>query len=539
MALRIGRAVRRMTSMAACLAMTLGLAACATDGPTSDNADDQTNGTQSQTASAGAVAIFTPSDGVTISGNTPLNKWTKFVPALTQSLRDAGVTKKRITASSADDLDKQSRDIQDYVVSGVSASDAAQSDATDTADAKHTTLVVAPVTSPDDTVRQYGDYLDQTVANSTDGGATDAKGSTEGTDTEAVERLASALRLAQENGMHVILLAGTIPGFQPDVYVRMSTAEQIGAVQARKLADKLELDKTSVDNPKNIEVLLPYSVAATDGSASGDAQDATPSDDSTAFAKAAFKGVWSVLQPYFQSGQAVSPSGMLTADTGDDDWMNVAFASSKDTDVRDELRRRLGMDEHAKTHTRIDGIIAMNDYVASGVVKELTDLGYTGSAADINPEITISGIVENITGKKDLQRGKVPDPIKAPEADGETTDGDDDADAAKNAETINARWPIVTGYGAYVDSMPQIVAGQQWMTALENRDALVDDVAKASLALNAGSKLSKADVAALGSAKINGKTTPVISEDLLAVSASNLKATLIDTGYISLAEAGL
>ncbi len=51
----------------------------------------------------------------------------------------------------------------------------------------------------------------------------------------------------------------------------------------------------------------------------------------------------------------------------------------------------------------------MNNYIASEVIKELDDLGYTGSAADINPQITISGIVGNITGKKDLSRDAVPD----------------------------------------------------------------------------------------------------------------------------------
>ena len=38
---------------------------------------------------------------------------------------------------------------------------------------------------------------------------------------------------------------------------------------------------------------------------------------------------------------------------------------------------------------------------------------------------------------------------------------------------------------------------------------------------------------------VNGKTLPVITEDLVAVSASNLKVELIDPGYVTLADAGL
>lgn len=118
-----------------------------------------------------------------------------------------------------------------------------------------------------------------------------------------------------------------------------------------------------------------------------------------------------MLQPYFKKGTAYSPSGLLTADTTDGQWESVAFKIDKDSRITDEITNRLKQKDSA-SHTRIDGIIAMNDYVASGVVDALDHLGYTGSAADINPSITLPGIVGNITGKQDLHRKKVPDPIK-------------------------------------------------------------------------------------------------------------------------------
>ena len=89
-------------------------------------------------------------------------------------------------------------------------------------------------------------------------------------------------------------------------------------------------------------------------------------------------------------------------------------------------------------------------------------LGDTGSAADINPSITISGIVDNITGKKDLKKQSVPDPAQAPESD----DGDSDTeDTSDSLDEQNSQWPIITGYGAYVSSIPTIVNGKQCMTA--------------------------------------------------------------------------
>ncbi|NEG89622.1 hypothetical protein GFD25_06410 [Bifidobacterium aerophilum] len=532
-----------MAVMTICAAMTLGLTACASSDGSKD--DKTSDGTDASDRAAGSVAIFTPSDGVTISGNTPLNKWTKFVPALTDALIDAGFKKSNVTSSSAGDLDKQSRDIQDYVVERISSSSNTNGDGSDANANDAVTLVVAPIADADDTVRQYGDYVSQSVT--ADDDATDT-GSGTSSSRDAVSRLTSALNLARENGMHVVMLSDTVEGVQPDLYVRMSTAEQIGRIQAQKLVSKLDLDKVSADNPKNIEVLLPYTAesgSASDGVLglpSNGARNASqePTSDSSAFAEAAFKGVWSVLRPYFASGKAISASGTLDANTGDDDWRDVSFACAKESDAREALRERLGMKSGDDAHTRIDGVIAMNDFTASAVVKELADLGYTGSAADINPSITISGIVENITGRKDLQRGKVPDPIKAPESSQpDDADADDTADSHADAKDVNSKWPIVTGYGAYVDVMPQIVAGQQWMTALEDRDSIAKDTAKACRILNAGDKPTTDVLRSLTSSKVNGKDTATIARQLIAVSAYNLKDTLIDPGYISLADAGL
>lgn len=65
--------------------------------------------------------------------------------------------------------------------------------------------------------------------------------------------------------MHVVLVANPVKDFTPDAFVELSTAERIGQIQASKLADKLQLDTISKDNPKAVEILLPYTASA-DGS---------------------------------------------------------------------------------------------------------------------------------------------------------------------------------------------------------------------------------------------------------------------------------
>ena len=169
------------------------------------------------------------------------------MPEIVSSLKDNDVKGANITVKAAPSLDKQSQSVQDYVVNHVNST----SDDADSSD--KTTLVVAPVADTTESDRQYGDYVSHAITwngSSSDEDAQDY--------AQSAERLVSALQLAQNEGMKVVLVSNTLQGFTPNVYVPMTTAEQIGQLQAKQLVSKLELDKTSSDNPKHIEVLLPY-----------------------------------------------------------------------------------------------------------------------------------------------------------------------------------------------------------------------------------------------------------------------------------------
>lgn len=540
------RRVRMLVAALAAAALAAALSSCANPviRPTPSVST-------SSSPQPGSVAVFVPSDGPTISQHRPLNAWTSFTPDLTKALENQGFAHDDISVKSSDSLDGQSRDIQDYVVNTLSAADESSSAASPspssevfsatpsagaaaspTSHAKlNATIIVAPVAQVSPSSAQYGDYATRpitarggAVAGSTDSGSTDEKRQDQDEQTleQVEERLTAALQLARESGVRIIVVSNPIRGFKPDLFVQMSTARQIGAAQARLLASKLQLDKVSRDNPKSIEILLPVT-----GAQEGDDDDADLAAD--AFAEEAFAGVWGVLEPYVANGKVVSPSGSFNASTTPDDWRASAFDADKTQQVQDEIDARLGMARGSGKHTRIDGIVAMNDFVASGVIAELGSLQYTGSAADVNPSITISGIVNNMTGRKDLARQAVPDPVQQAVPQ--------NGDTAESLEKVNSRWPIVTGYGAYRDTIAQIVDGKLWMTALENRQALTTDIAQACVRLNSGETLGT--MSSVEALSIDGVTMPAIHEQLLAVSASNLKRTLIDPGYISLADAGL
>ncbi|RSX52276.1 Periplasmic binding protein domain-containing protein [Bifidobacterium callimiconis] len=478
-------------------AMLWSLTACGQQQP-----DPTPTTTASTTTDTGQAAILLPNDGITLSQSTPLNKWTKLSAALENALNDDGFSDKDITTVKSKTLDDQTKAVTDYI------------DNRD--DNRPATIIIAPVAQPDDTTRQYGDYITQTLRTSTD--------DTTGDDTTQAQQAASlsqALAKAKDDGIHVILVSNTIDGYTPDAYVGMSTIREIAHTQASLLADKLVLSKATKDNPKSIEILLPSN------------------GDDTADQEA-FAGIWEVLGPYFATGAAVSPSGLLNTTSDETSWNQITFTGTDKDSAQAALTTRLKTDTH--THQPIDGVLAMNDLVASGATAALADLGYEGTAADINPKITIGGIVDNIAGNKDLKKEKVPEPQKTESEQTEEPDGAEDTSGDDQSTPVvdDPAWPIVTGYGAYPSNLAAVVNGQQWSTGLERRDDYAKAIATASVALNDDRKLTSVkDLSLSGTTEMNGTQVPTIHLSLQSVSASNLKSALIDAGYISAADAGL
>ncbi|MFT8355868.1 MAG: hypothetical protein ABF780_03175 [Bifidobacterium aquikefiri] len=541
----IGKRLEHFIAMALSLCLMVATAACS-----STPAPEKSTATG--TAARGSVAIFTPADGVTFSEHTPLNKWTKLTPEVQNALTATeGFQKDSISTTTSDTLDTQSRAVQDYVVGHVTSQSSSSSSASTTFKPSQETIIIAPVVTKDNAIRQYGDFVDQQVTwneSTTDSSTSSSSPSASASDSaspsptqspatgddnaEAVtqraagERLVAALRLAKSSGMHVIVVSNPIQGFTPELFVRMATAREIGIVQAKQLVSKLALNSTSSENPKHIEVMIPVS---------READDDTDTDSAgNLFAREAFAGIWSVLGKYYRDGRATSPSNTLTASSTDSSWSNVVFDARKASSAQTALASRLGKTADGQdVPVAINGILAMNDFVASGVTTELKKLGYTGSSSDINPQISISGIVGNITGKQDIQKEKAPDPKRAPTQSSE----DDSNSSAAAGEKASTAWPIITGYGSYIDNIPSIVDGMQWMTVIEDRKSLATDIAHATALLNADKGIKS--IPSIAQDTIEGTKVLTLSREQLIVSASNLKSILLDKDYITPAEAGL
>ena len=608
--IRLRKPLHRIVAMLVTIVMLFMTTGC--------NTSTQQSNTKANNSSAasGNVVIFTPSDGISLTRNTPLSTWDSLVPEIVKSLKSHGFNESKIELHSSSSLHEQSQSIQDYVVNKIekkkekSIEDNSNNkkiknknkDNKDNKDSQ-TTIIVAPFTNKNGN-NNYGDYATQPEdesylnskieektkqkSNKKPQNVKDSKDSKDSQDSknnenyeesndkkldyEAENRISTSLKLAQKSGIHVIVLSRMIKNFEPDALVNFSTAERIGEAQAKALVEKLALYRATSNNPKSIEVLLPCnqnhfssknenSENSENTKSSEDEKDTKNNKDSNdeyntdEFAHHAFIGIWRILQPYFSEGTLVSPSGKLNAKVTDQDWSNVAFYANNADSVKKELSKRLvkheGILEDKYVH--IDGIIALDDNTASKTEKTLTDFGYKGSAADINPSITIKdvigNIIGNIIGKRNLNKQPVPQPhIKSNKNNKNDSNNKNDLDTDTNSKNNNSdesnkndnstfKWPIITGYGAYKYALPNIVNGKQWITTIEHKQEAAFDIAKACKELNQTGKLEINK--RMSTIVINNKQIALYTENILAVSATNLKARLIDPGYVSLADAGL
>ncbi len=374
-------------------------------------------------------------------------------------------------------------------------------------------------------------------------GTSSSSSSTDSADANAVYSLAHMLGAAQEAGVTVINLGSPIEGFTANVQGELSSPWLIGRLQALGIVNKLHLASTVENQPQAVEVLIPYK------------------DES--FAQQAFEGVWEILGPFFRSGRAYSPSGRLGANSTADSWKSVAYAATSDDDTQKELESRLGASGRAVSHMEIDAVLCLNDSAASGAISALKSMGYTGTSATINPDVSISGLVDNLRGGKDITKQQVPAPSHTPsEASTDSSETTDSAQLAEEQKTLrdtrdSTSWPLITGYGTYKSQLGSIVSGEQWLTGLEDRQGYAQDLARIASGIGQGTSLhdltsqvnslseddSSASSTLSDSSSASASSAPaqtfVLQRTLLAITADNIKSSLIDRGYVSAADAGL
>lgn len=595
------------------------VAACSA--PASTTSPSASSSSAQANVSSGRVAVFFPSDGFTLSQSTPQNTWKQLATDTKSQLESAGFDDSDITVHSAGSTSDQANQVLDFLTdlgieeygAGAAASSesptssdsstssdasSSPSDTSSTATAKASTIIIAPATGQTADSKLYSDYVisDNTTSDGNSAGAFSAtapsdsgsaadspssdssstgsassvtdesqssasstasetskasatsgtsslSSSTDSADANAVYSLAHMLSAAQEAGVTVINLGSPIGGFTANVQGELSSPWLIGRLQALGIVNKLHLASTVENQPQAVEVLIPYN------------------DES--FAQQAFEGVWEILGPFFRSGRAYSPSGRLGATSTADSWKSVAYAATSDDDTQKELESRLDASGRAVSHMEIDAVLCLNDSAASGAIAALKSMGYTGTSATINPDVSISGLVDNLRGGKDITKQQVPAPSHtSSEASTDSSETTDSAQLAEEQNTLrdtrdSTSWPLITGYGTYKSQLGSIVSGEQWFTGLEDRQGYAQDLARIASGIGQGTSLhdltsqvnslseedSSASSTSSDSSSANASSAPaqtfVLQRTLLAITADNIKSSLIDRGYVSAADAGL
>lgn len=338
----------------------------------------------------------------------------------------------------------------------------------------------------------------------------------------ARSRSAELVRTLSARGVRVVGCSDLVSAHM-DAYVDMATPESIGVLQAREALRKIRANTLSASNPAQVLLLVP----------------GNPKNEAS---KDFLSGVFSVLETPLQQGviqlvglpEVKSLSSFLDSSAARDFYFGSdlysADISRRLTSLLDDL-----IEEQGGTTTSnglmkalpfvrsstiaLDAVIAGTDYISTQLVSVLTSKGYQGSAADINPDVSLSGIVNSLSGKKVLNKHKVPYP----------------ANTLPSAE-FNSMWPVISGYGAI--DVPSIVSGKEWVTGISDEESVASLFAllarNAALHKKLATKVSELEGMTLSSRA----SRTLISVDLVPISSSQVK-NLIREGYISAADAGL
>lgn len=338
----------------------------------------------------------------------------------------------------------------------------------------------------------------------------------------ARSRSAELVRTLSARGVRVVGCSDLVSAHM-DAYVDMATPESIGVLQAREALSKIRANTLSASNPAQVLLLVP-----------GNPQNEASKDF--------LSGVFSVLETPLQQGviqlvglpEVKSLSSFLDSSAARDFYFGSdlysADISRRLTSLLDDLIEEQGGTTASnglmkalpfvKSSTiALDAVIAGTDYISTQLVSVLTSKGYQGSAADINPDVSLSGIVNSLSGKKVLNKHKVPYP----------------ANTLPSAE-FNSMWPVISGYGAI--DVPSIVSGKEWVTGISDEESVASLFAllarNAALHKKLATKVSELEGMTLSSRA----SRTLISVDLVPISSSQVK-NLIKEGYISAADAGL
>ena len=275
-----------------------------------------------------------------------------------------------------------------------------------------------------------------------------------------------AIEQAESQGNIVISYDRLIMNTEAVDYYVTFDLERTGILEANTIIDKLDLKG-------NGGKTTPLNIALFAGS----------DDDNNA--PYFFKGAWDLLKPYFESGQLVDPSGLVSKDTTNADWKKISVHAWDQTQAQkqmDAFMTKLG-------DKPLAAVLSPYDAISLGIMKSIKN-----ARPDMSPSIPYS---------------------------------------ASNEQNKSA-WPVITGQDGMDIAITNIMYGAQAQTVYKNVALLADQTTSILTQIVEGKKPKSAD-APMNNGKKEVPTWLLKSDELVKNPTGEQKDLhyVVETGFIT------
>lgn len=275
-----------------------------------------------------------------------------------------------------------------------------------------------------------------------------------------------AVKQAKDNGATVIAYDRLIMNTDSVDYYVTFELERTGILEAQTIIDRLDLKNGGGKD-------TPYNIALFAGS----------DDDNNA--PYFFKGAWDLLQPYFESGQLVDPSGIVTKDFTTKDWKKISVHAW----------------DQSQAQKQMDAI--------------MTKLGDKPLAAVLSPYDAISlGAMKSIKNARPEMSPSIPFDSKNP--------------------TNASAWPIITGQDGMDIAITNIYYGAQEQTVFKDTSLLSDQTTDLLVDISKGNQ-PKSDKEPMNNGKKDVPTWLMNSDELVKNPKGDQKGLhyVVEVGFIT------
>ncbi|MGT2666105.1 substrate-binding domain-containing protein [Streptococcus rifensis] len=275
-----------------------------------------------------------------------------------------------------------------------------------------------------------------------------------------------AVKQASDNGAIVIAYDRLIMNTEAVDYYVTFDLERTGILEAQTIINRLGLENGGGKE-------TPYNIALFAGS----------DDDNNA--PYFFKGAWDLLQPYFESGQLVDPSGIVTKDFTVEDWKKIsvhAWDQSQAQKQMDAFMVKLG-------NQPLAAVLSPYDAISLGAMKSIKN-----ARPDMSPNNPFD---------------------------------------ASNPSNKSA-WPIITGQDGMDIAITNIYYGAQEQTVFKNI-ALLSEQTTALIVDIADGKTPQSEETPMNNGKKDVPTWLMPSDELVKNPTGEQKDLyyVVETGFIS------